>query len=65
MSRIEQFQYDNRITRAFGMAAFIWALVGMLVGLILAFQLIFPELNFSQTGITSRSGACVHCIPMP
>ncbi len=51
MSRIEQFQYDNRIVRAFGMAAFIWGLVGMLVGLILAFQLIFPSLNLSQIGI--------------
>ena len=51
MSRIEQFQYDNKIVRAFGMAAFIWSLVGMLVGLILAFDLIFPQLNLSQTGI--------------
>ncbi len=51
MSRIEQFHYDNRIVRAFGMAAFIWALVGMLVGLILALQLIYPSLNFSQLGI--------------
>jgi cytochrome c oxidase cbb3-type subunit I/II len=42
---MEKFQYDNKITRAFGMAAFIWGLVGMLVGLILAFQLIYPALN--------------------
>jgi cytochrome c oxidase cbb3-type subunit I/II len=46
MSNTQQFQYDNRITRAFGMASFIWALVGMLVGLIIAFQLIYPSLNF-------------------
>jgi cytochrome c oxidase cbb3-type subunit I/II len=51
MSRIEQFQYDNRIVRAFGMASFIWGLVGMLVGLIIAFQLIYPPLNFSQYGV--------------
>ena len=51
MSRIEQFAYDNRIVRAFGMAAFIWGVVGMLVGLTLAFQLIFPSFNLSQTGI--------------
>lgn len=51
MSRIEQFAYDNRIVRAFGMAAFIWGVVGMLVGLILALQLIFPSLNLSQMGI--------------
>lgn len=50
MQNIEQFQYDNRITRAFGTASFIWALVGMLVGLILALQLIFPALNLSEGG---------------
>lgn len=51
MSRIEQFQYDNRIVKAFGIASFVFGVVGMLVGLILAFQLIFPELNLSQYGI--------------
>ncbi len=42
---MQQFYYDNKITRAFGVAAFIWGVVGMLVGLILAFQLIYPALN--------------------
>ncbi len=55
MSRIEQFQYDNRIVRAFGIAAFVFALIGMLVGLILAVQLIFPDLNLSQYGIAYTS----------
>jgi cytochrome c oxidase cbb3-type subunit I/II len=55
MSRIEQFQYDNKIVRAFGMAAFIWGVVGMLVGLILALQMIFPSLNPSQYGIEMLS----------
>ncbi len=45
MSNTQQFQYDNKIVRAFGIASFIFALVGMLVGLILAFQLVYPELN--------------------
>ncbi|HMX81511.1 MAG TPA: cytochrome-c oxidase, cbb3-type subunit I, partial [Ferruginibacter sp.] len=38
-------KYDNKIVRAFGMASFIWGLVGMLVGFILTLQLIWPELN--------------------
>ncbi len=46
MSNIQQFQYDNKITRAFGMASFIWGVVGMLVGLIIALQLVYPSLNF-------------------
>ena len=45
MSNIQQFQYDNKIVRAFGVAAFVFGVVGMLVGLIIAFQLIFPALN--------------------
>jgi cytochrome c oxidase cbb3-type subunit I/II len=51
MSRIEQFSYDNRIVRAFGTASFIWGVVGMLVGLIIALQLMYPALNFSQYGV--------------
>jgi cytochrome c oxidase cbb3-type subunit I/II len=45
MSRIEQFEYDNKIVRDFGVATAVWGLVGMLVGLILALQLVFPSLN--------------------
>lgn len=45
MNRIEQFSYDNKIVRNFAVAAAIWGLVGMLVGLILALQLVFPALN--------------------
>jgi cytochrome c oxidase cbb3-type subunit I/II len=46
MRKIEQFQYDNKIVRAFGVASFVFGVVGMLVGIILAFQLIYPALNF-------------------
>jgi cytochrome c oxidase cbb3-type subunit I/II len=44
--RVEQFSYDNKIVRAFAWAAAIWGLVGMLVGLLLALQLVYPALNF-------------------
>jgi cytochrome c oxidase cbb3-type subunit I/II len=50
MNTLEKFSYDNKIVRAFGMASFIWALVGMLVGIILAIQLVFPAFNFSDNG---------------
>lgn len=45
MSNIQQFQYDNKIVRAFGIASFVFGVVGMLVGLIIALQLIYPSLN--------------------
>ncbi len=45
MAKIEQFHYDNVIVRNFAWATVIWGVVGMLVGLWAAFQLVFPELN--------------------
>jgi len=45
-NNIQQFQYDNKIVRAFGTASFVFGLVGMLVGIILAVQLVYPNLNF-------------------
>ncbi len=42
----EQFYYDNRIVKQFGVATMFWGLVGMLVGVLIAFQLAFPALNF-------------------
>jgi cytochrome c oxidase cbb3-type subunit I/II len=43
---VERFEYDNTTVRNFGLATLIFGLVGMLVGLIVAFQLVFPVLNF-------------------
>jgi cytochrome c oxidase cbb3-type subunit I/II len=43
---IEKFQYDNKIVKWFAYATIIWGLVGMLGGLIIALQLVFPILNF-------------------
>ncbi|MDX1665703.1 MAG: cytochrome-c oxidase, cbb3-type subunit I [Saprospiraceae bacterium] len=46
MAQIEKFSYDNEIVRKFAIATVLWGVVGMLVGLFVAFQLIFPSLNF-------------------
>ena len=43
---VEQFEYDNKIVRNFLVATTVWGVVGMLVGLLAVFQMIFPELNF-------------------
>jgi len=43
---LEKFRYDNRIVRNFAIATMVWGLVGMLVGVIIAFQIYVPELNF-------------------
>ncbi|MBI5611203.1 MAG: cytochrome-c oxidase, cbb3-type subunit I [Deltaproteobacteria bacterium] len=44
-SRLERFVYDDAVVRAFAAATVVWAIVGMLVGLIIASQLAFPALN--------------------
>ncbi len=43
---MEKFSYDNRIVRNFAIATMIWGVVGMLVGLLIAFQIYIPALNF-------------------
>ncbi|MEM9920291.1 MAG: cytochrome-c oxidase, cbb3-type subunit I [Bacteroidota bacterium] len=43
---LERFAYDNAIVRNFAYATALWGVVGMLVGLLIALQLVFPALNF-------------------
>src|SRR5574339_1079836 len=43
MQPLEKFQYDNRIVRNFAFATIIWGVVGMLAGLWVALQLVFPQ----------------------
>ncbi len=45
-SPLEQFQYDNQIVRLFLIAATIFGIIGMTVGLLVACQFFWPELNF-------------------
>ncbi len=43
---MSQQTYDYRVVRQFALMTVIWGIVGMLVGVIIAAQLAFPELNF-------------------
>ncbi len=52
MPRIETFSYDNEIVKKFTYACMFWGVVGMSVGLLAAFQLILPALNFSTPELT-------------
>lgn len=42
---VQQFYYDNKIVKNFLYATIVWGLVGMLVGLLLAFMFMFPSLT--------------------
>ncbi len=49
---MERFNYDNRTVRDFMIAAIVFGIVGMLVGLTVALQLVFPALNFDTSFLT-------------
>ena len=42
----EQSTYNYRVVRQFSIMTVVWGIVGMLVGVIIAAQLIWPDLNF-------------------
>ena len=42
---VQQFYYDNKIVKKFLYATMIWGIVGMLVGLLLAFMFLFPNIT--------------------
>ena len=46
--QVEKFYYDNRIVKNFAYATILWGAVGMLVGLWIALQLVFPSMNITQ-----------------
>lgn len=52
--QVEKFYYDNRTVKNFAYATVLWGVVGMLVGLYAALQLVFPALNVTQYGTFGR-----------
>ncbi len=45
---LDQFNYDNKYPKYFAIACMFWGVVGMLLGVMAAFQLAFPVINFSE-----------------
>jgi cytochrome c oxidase cbb3-type subunit 1 len=54
-----QSTYNYKVVRQFAVMAVVWGIVGMLVGVIIAAQLVWPELNVAGCILA----ACVHCTP--
>jgi cytochrome c oxidase cbb3-type subunit I/II len=46
---VETFTYNDTIVRWFTIASLFWAIVAFLLGVILSFQLVLPQLNFGGT----------------
>jgi len=49
---VEKFSYDNQIVKLFTIATVVWGIVGMTYGLLIAFQIYLPWLNFDIQYIT-------------
>lgn len=45
---LEQFSYDNKIVKYFGVATMAWGITGMLIGILAATQLFLPEANLNN-----------------
>lgn len=57
---MDKFYYDNKIVKWFAYATMFWGIVGMLVGVLAAFQLVFPALNFETAQTTFGRVRPVH-----
>lgn len=49
---LQKFSYDNKIVRLFTFATLFYGLIALLVGLLIALQLPFPEMNFKLSFLT-------------
>ena len=54
LTREVEVTYDDAIVRRFIIATIVWGLVGMLVGLLVAVQMAFPEANIQPWGTFGR-----------
>ena len=51
MTAAATVRYDDRTPRLFFLAAIVWAVVGMLVGVLIAAMLFMPALNVAAVGM--------------
>ena len=58
---VEKFYYDNKVVKYFLIATAFWGIIGMLVGLTAALELVFPEMNITAW---LAFGRIRHCILM-
>ena len=43
--QIEKFSYDNKIVKYFAIATVVWGTIGMLVGIIIATLMFYPDIT--------------------
>ena len=52
--------YNYKVVRQFAIMTVIWGIVGMLVGVLIAAQLVWPELNFDTPWLTYSRLRALH-----
>ncbi|HET8694586.1 MAG TPA: cbb3-type cytochrome c oxidase subunit I, partial [Aquabacterium sp.] len=52
MATTQSATYNDKVVRQFALAAVLWGVVGMAVGVLIASQLAWPELNFGIPWLT-------------
>ena len=53
--------YNYKVVRQFAIMTVVWGIVGMTVGVLIAAQLVWPDLNFGLPW--TASAACARCTP--
>jgi len=49
---LEKFSYDNTIVKKFAIASMFWGIAGMLVGLIVALQFVYPQITLNTSWLS-------------
>jgi len=60
MSTPEKFYYDNKIVKYFAYATILWGVVGFIVGLLVALQLVDPSFNLGNAYTTFGRARPIH-----
>jgi len=58
--QVEKFYYDNKVVKWFAYATMLWAVVGMLAGLLASIQMFYPAANFNFAPTTFGRVRPVH-----
>lgn len=53
--------YNYKVVRQFAIMTVVWGVIGMGLGVLIASQLVWPQMNFDLPG--PASAACGRCIP--
>jgi cytochrome c oxidase cbb3-type subunit I/II len=57
---LQKFYYDNKIVKMFAYATILWGVVGMLAGVLIATQMIWPAANFNLSFLSFGRWRPVH-----